>query len=42
MDLLIVGAAALFLGYAYFNDAAAVEMLWENFLQWVGSIDILN
>lgn len=42
MDLVIVAAAIIFLGYAFFNDAAAVEMMWENFLQWLSTASILN
>jgi hypothetical protein len=32
-EFIIVGAAAIFLAYAYFNDASSVEMMWEKFLQ---------
>jgi hypothetical protein len=42
LDLVIVGAAILFLGYAYLNDAAAVELLWNKFLEWLGNVRLFN
>ena len=37
LDLIIVAVAIAFLAYTYFNDTAAVEMLWENIKQWLAN-----
>ena len=41
-DTLLIIAGALFLLYAFFHDAMAVEQMWERFLRLVAVSAIWN